>query len=278
LPGALRRPCFLEEDVRIALGVEYDGSRFHGWQTQQKGVRTVQEALEQSLSRVADHHVSVTCAGRTDTGVHASEQVVHFDTSARRAPHGWVMGSNVDLPDDIAVLWAVEVPDGFHARFRAVRRTYRYWILNRLSRPALFAHRVTWIHRPLDAVRMHRAGQALVGRHDFTSYRTVHCQAKSPVRTLHHLRVERQGDLICLEVSADGFLHHMVRNIAGVLIAIGAGEQPENWAADVLEHRDRTLGGVTAPPHGLYFHHVDYPDQFDLPRPRRSSRDPLRFL
>jgi len=264
--------------VRIALGVEYDGSRFHGWQTQQEGVRTVQEVLEQSLSRVADHRVSVTCAGRTDTGVHASEQVVHFDTTARRATHGWIMGSNVNLPDDVAVLWATEVPDDFHARFSAVRRTYRYWILNRLSRPALFAHRVTWIHRPLDASLMHRAGQVLVGRHDFTSYRTVHCQAKSPVRTLHHLRVERQEDLICLEVSADGFLHHMVRNIAGVLIAIGAGEQPENWAAEVLEHRDRTLGGVTAPPHGLYFHHVDYPDEFDLPRPRRSSSDPLRFL
>ena len=264
--------------MRIALGVEYDGSRFHGWQTQQKGVRTVQEVLEEALSRVADHPLSVTCAGRTDTGVHASEQVVHFDTSARRAPHGWVMGANVGLPGDVAVLWATEVADDFHARFRATRRTYRYWILNRLSRPALFARRVTWIHRPLDAALMHRSGQVLVGRHDFTSYRTVHCQAKSPVRTLHHLRVERQGDLVCLEVSADGFLHHMVRNIAGVLIAIGAGEQHPDWAAEVLEHRDRTLGGVTAAPEGLYFHHVDYAKEFRLPRPRRSPDDPLRFL
>jgi tRNA pseudouridine38-40 synthase len=264
--------------LRIALGVEYDGSRFHGWQTQQPGVRTVQLELEKALSRVADQPVSVICAGRTDTGVHASEQVVHFDTSARRPPHGWVMGVNVNLPRDVAVLWAVEVPEAFHARFSAVARTYRYWILNRLSRPAIFHRRVTWIHRPLDAGRMHRAGQALLGTHDFTSYRTVHCQAKSPVRTLHHLRVERQGDLLCLEVRADGFLHHMVRNIAGVLIAIGSGEQPEAWAAEVLEHRDRTLGGITAPADGLYFHHVDYPDRFSLPRPQRGARDELRFL
>jgi len=264
--------------LRIALGVEYDGSRFHGWQTQQPDVRTVQETLEAALSKVADRPVAVTCAGRTDTGVHASEQVVHFDTEARRPPHGWVMGGNVNLPKDLCVLWAAEVPEAFHARFSAVARTYRYWILNRLSRPAIFHRRVTWIHRPLDAERMHRAGQALVGTHDFTSYRTVHCQAKNPVRTLHHLRVERQGDLVCLEVRADGFLHHMVRNIAGVLIAIGAGEAGEGWAAEVLEHRDRTLGGVTAPPDGLYFHHVDYPTEFELPRPRRTPEDPLRFL
>ena len=264
--------------MRIALGVEYDGSRFHGWQTQQPGVRTVQAVLEQALSKVADETVTATCAGRTDTGVHASEQVIHFDTEARRPPHGWVMGANVHLPDDVSVLWAAEVPEAFHARFSAVARTYRYWILNRLSRAALFHRRVTWIHRPLDADRMHRAGQALVGTHDFTSYRTVHCQAKNPVRTLHHLRVERQGDLVCLEVRADGFLHHMVRNIAGVLIAIGSGEAGEGWAAEVLEHRDRTLGGVTAPPDGLYFHHVDYPAEFVLPRSRRTPEDPLRFL
>ena len=264
--------------MRIALGVEYDGSRFHGWQTQQPGVRTVQLALETALAKVADQPVSVTCAGRTDTGVHASEQVVHFDTEARRPPHGWVMGANVHLPDDVCVLWATEVDQDFHARFSATARTYRYWILNRLSRPALLARRLTWIHRPLDARRMHRAGQALLGTHDFTSYRTVHCQAKNPVRTIRHLRVERQGELVGLVVQADGFLHHMVRNIAGVLIAIGSGERPETWAAEVLEARDRTLGGVTAPPHGLYFHHVDYPSRFQLPRPVRKPEDPLRFI
>ena len=252
--------------MRIALGVEYDGSRFHGWQTQQPGVRTVQTAVEAALSRVADEPISVICAGRTDTGVHAREQVVHFDTTARRPPHGWVMGANVHLPDDVSVLWAQEVDADFHARFSAIERTYRYWILNRLSRPALLARRATWIHRPLDAERMHRAGQALLGTHDFTSYRTVHCQANSPVRTLRRLRVERHGDLLCLEVSADGFLHHMVRNIAGVLIAIGSGEASEDWAAEVLACRDRTLGGVTAPPHGLYFHRVDYPPAVVLPR------------
>ncbi len=264
--------------MRVVLGVEYDGSRFHGWQTQQPGVRTVQETLEAALSKVADEPVEVVCAGRTDTGVHASEQVVHFDTGARRPSHGWVMGSNVNLPRDLCVLWAAELPESFHARFSAVARTYRYWILNRLSRPAIFHRRVTWIHRRLDAGRMHRAGQVLVGTHDFTSYRTVHCQARSPVRTLHHLRVERQGDLVCLEVRADGFLHHMVRNIAGVLIAVGSGEAEESWVEEVLEHRDRTLGGVTAPPDGLYFHHVDYPEEFRLPRPRRGPQDPLRFL
>ncbi len=264
--------------MRIALGVEYDGSRFHGWQTQQPGVRTVQLELEKALSKVANETVAVTCAGRTDTGVHASEQVVHFDTSAIRPPHGWVMGANVNLPRDVTVLWAAEVPESFHARFSAQARIYRYWILNRLSRPAVFHRRVTWIHRPLDAERMHQAGQVLVGTHDFTSYRTVHCQAKSPVRTLTHLRVERQDNLICLEVRADGFLHHMVRNIAGVLIAIGSGEQPVGWAKEVLAYRDRTLGGVTAPPDGLYFHHVDYPPGFELPRPERRPADPLRFF
>lgn len=250
--------------MRIALGVEYDGSRFHGWQTQQAGVRTVQLMLEKALSRVANEPVSVVCAGRTDTGVHATGQVVHFDTMASRPDHGWVMGANIHLPQDVSVLWARQVPDSFHARFSATGRTYRYWIINRLSRPAVMAGRVTWIHRPLDAERMHRAGQALLGKHDFTSYRTVHCQAKHPVRTLHSLQVERHGELVCIEVHADGFLHHMVRNIAGVLIAIGTGEQAETWAAEVLMHKDRTRGGVTAAPDGLYFHRVDYPLAFGL--------------
>ena len=251
--------------MRIVLGIEYDGSRFHGWQTQQPGVRTVQLELEKALSKVANHPVELHAAGRTDTGVHANCQVAHFDTQAVRKLHGWVMGSNINLPHDISVLWAREVSDEFHARFSAQGRTYRYYILNRLSRPALLNRRVTWAHGPLDAERMHEAGQALLGTHDFSSYRTVHCQAKSPVRTLRALRVERRGDYVAMEVHADGFLHHMVRNIAGVLMAIGSGERPVAWAKEVLEHRDRTLGGVTASPHGLYFHRVDYDPQFGIP-------------
>jgi tRNA pseudouridine38-40 synthase len=251
--------------MRIVLGIEYDGSRFHGWQTQQPGVRTVQLELEKALSRVADHPVEVHAAGRTDTGVHASCQVAHFDTDAVRKPHGWVMGSNIHLPDDVCILWSREVSGDFHARFSARGRTYRYYILNRLSRPALLAKRVTWIHSPLDAAKMHEAGQVLVGTHDFSSYRTVHCQAKSPVRTLRSLRVERRGDYLVLEVHADGFLHHMVRNIAGVLLAVGSGDRPLAWAEEVLEHRDRTRGGITASPHGLYFHRVDYAEAFGIP-------------
>ncbi|HID45834.1 MAG TPA: tRNA pseudouridine(38-40) synthase TruA [Chromatiaceae bacterium] len=251
--------------MRIALGVEYDGSRFCGFQSQKSGVRTVQESLEQALSSVADHKVQVIAAGRTDTGVHANAQVVHFDTEALRPTHGWVMGSNIKLPADISVLWAQEVPKDFHARFSAQARTYRYFILNRKSRPAILSSRVTWVHRPLDAVHMQQAGQVLVGKHDFTSYRTVHCQAKSPVRTLHSLKVMRHGDFVVMEVYADGFLHHMVRNIAGVLIAIGSGDRPVDWAAEVLEHRDRRQGGMTAAPDGLYFHQVDYDLRYGIP-------------
>lgn len=251
--------------MRIALGLEYDGSRFCGWQTQKNGERTVQEAVERALSSVADHAVQVYVAGRTDTGVHATQQVIHFDTVAVRAPHGWVMGSNIKLPADVSVIWAKEVSGEFHARFSARARTYRYIILNRMNRPALLARRVTWVHRSLDASRMHRAGQVLMGKHDFSSYRTVRCQAKSPVRTLHSLNVVRHGDYLIMEVRADGFLHHMVRNIAGVLIAIGSGERSSDWAAEVLEHRDRRLGGMTAAADGLYFHQVDYDAQYEIP-------------
>ncbi len=257
--------------MRIALGVEYDGSRFCGWQTQKNGERTIQEAVERALSSVADHAVQVFAAGRTDTGVHAVQQVIHFDTDAVRPSHGWVMGSNIKLPEDVSMLWAKEVSQEFHARFSAQARTYRYVILNRMSRPAILAKRAAWIHRPLDAALMHEAGRALVGKHDFNSYRTVHCQAKSPVRTLHSLKVERHGDFLIMEVHADGFLHHMVRNIAGVLIAIGSGERPSGWAAEVLEHRDRRLGGMTAAADGLYFFRVDYDPLYEIPANTQDS-------
>ncbi len=249
--------------MKVALGVEYDGSDFHGWQFQ-GDVRSVQECLQDALSKVADHPVTVHCAGRTDTGVHATAQVVHFETGARRSSRSWILGSNANLPDDISISWAREMPDHFHARFSAVGRRYRYQIINRSFRSALWRQRAVWIHRPLDAQRMQQAAEALVGTHDFSSYRALACQAKHPVRTVHSLGVSREGEMISIDVHANAFLHHMVRNIAGVLIAIGKGEQQESWAGEVLELRDRTLGGVTAPPQGLCLTGVDYPAEFGL--------------
>ena len=251
--------------MRIALGLEYDGRPFCGWQYQHH-CRSVQQVVEGALSRVADAPVRVVCAGRTDTAVHALEQVVHFDTGARREMHSWVFGANANLPEAVSVLWAAEVPDDFHARFSAERRRYRYVILNRRVRPAVLAGRVAWDYRPLDHERMREAAVPLLGRHDFSSYRATQCQARSPVRTLHRLDVHRQGDLVFLDLEADGFLHHMVRNIAGVLMAIGAGERPVEWSAEVLAARDRTLGGVTAPAEGLYFTGVRYPERYRLPQ------------
>ena len=251
--------------MRIAVGVEYDGSNFSGWQLQKHGERTVQEELEKALSKVANHPVRVHCAGRTDTGVHATGQVVHFDTDAERDERAWVFGANANLPKDVAVLWAKPVSDEFHARFSAQNRAYRYVIFTRHVRPTFLAERVTWHHRELDLERMAEAGRALIGEHDFSSYRAVACQAKSPVRSLHKLELSRQGPFIFIDLEANGFLHHMVRNIAGVLMAIGEGEKPIAWSREVLEARDRTLGGVTAQPYGLYLTEVGYPSEFALP-------------
>ncbi|MDH0290952.1 tRNA pseudouridine(38-40) synthase TruA [Pseudomonas sp. GD04087] len=250
---------------RIALGVEFKGSRYRGWQRQENGVPTVQGALEKALSRVADHPVSLMCAGRTDALVHASGQVVHFDTTAERSLIAWVMGTNANLPNDISVTWAKVMPAHFHARFSAMARRYRYVIYNDQIRPAHMAEEVTWNHRPLDASRMREASRALVGAHDFTSFRAVQCQAKSPVKTVHHLEVIEHGRFIVLDIRANAFLHHMVRNFAGVLMTIGAGERPVEWAAEVLEARDRRAGGVTAHPYGLYLVRVEYPEEFVLP-------------
>lgn len=252
--------------TRIALAVEYDGSAFHGWQTQEDGVRTVQTELEKALSRVADHPLAVVCAGRTDAGVHATGQVCHFDSGADRDMKAWVMGGNRFLPDDVTLAWAVPVADDFHARFSAVRRRYRYVIYNHATPPALFRRQVTWNYRPLDLERMREAAAHLRGTHDFTSYRSVHCQAKSPVKTLHHIQLIQRGPLIILEVEANAFLMHMVRNIAGVLMSIGAGRRPPDWARQVLHARDRRQGGVTAPPYGLYLVGIGYPARFRLPK------------
>ena len=252
--------------MRIAVGVEYDGSRFCGWQLQEDGVRTVQGAVESALGKVANHEVRVICAGRTDTGVHATEQVIHFDSDAARDERAWVFGANANLPKDVVLLWAKPVSDEFHARFSAIRRSYRYVIFTREVRPTFLAGRVTWHHHDLDIERMQQAGNLLLGEHDFSSYRAIACQAKSPVRTLHRLEVSRQGPFIFIDVEANAFLHHMVRNIAGVLMSIGAGEKPVEWSREVLEARDRTLGGVTAHPSGLYLTAVGYPEEFGIPQ------------
>ena len=249
--------------MRIALGIEYDGSRFCGWQ-RQKDSNTVQNVLEQAISRVADASVHIFAAGRTDSGVHATEQVVHFDCSAQRDVRAWVMGVNTHLPGSVSVLWASSVQDDFHARYSAISRQYRYVILNRPTRPALLREQVTWVYQALDSNIMQQAALCLEGTHDFSSYRALACQAKSPVRTVHKLTVQRQDEFIFLDIRADGFLHHMVRNIAGVLVAIGTCEQEVVWARTVLERCDRTKGGVTALPTGLYLVKVQYDDKHGL--------------
>ena len=256
--------------MRVAAGVEYDGSGYHGWQ-RQRDVVSVQECVEQALSLVADHPVTVSCAGRTDTGVNAAQQVIHFDSPAKRSMRAWVMGGNVNLPPGICLLWAKPVGDEFHARFSALSRSYQYTILNRPTRAALGYSQLTWGCRPLDVVRMQAGARYLIGEHDFSAYRALACQAKSPMRTLHRLDVTRDGDRIVLDLNANGFLHHMVRNIAGVLMAVGRGEREPEWVGQVLAGRDRTLGGVTAHPNGLCFMGVEYPPQFSLPTSPRNT-------
>jgi len=253
--------------TRVALGVEYHGSNYHGWQIQSHESVTVQETLEKALSQIACSPVRVFCAGRTDAGVHASGQVVHFDTHEPRTLQAWVRGTNTHLPHSIRVRWSAYVPEEFHARFSAMARRYVYVIDNNRIRSAMTSNHLTPEERPLDIERMREAANYLVGEHDFSSYRTVRCQAKCPVKTVHHLKLEQRGHLISIDIKASAFLHHMVRNIAGVLMAIGMGKAEPVWAKQVLEARDRTLGGVTALPHGLYLVEVDYPAEFDLPKP-----------
>jgi tRNA pseudouridine38-40 synthase len=255
--------------LRIALGIEYDGTAYNGWQRQKTGIG-VQQRLEEALSKVADHRVEVTCAGRTDTGVHASGQVVHFDTPSSRDDRGWLLGANSNLPDDICVTWARHIEAGFHARFTAIGRNYRYRILNRLERSALERHRAWWVYQPLDAERMHESAQHLVGEHDFSAFRAAGCRANTPNRTITKLSVARDADWITLEVSANAFLQHMVRNITGSLATVGEGEKPVDWTAEVLESRDRKRGGIAAPPHGLTLVSVDYPPSFGIPLPATS--------
>jgi tRNA pseudouridine38-40 synthase len=250
---------------RVALCLSYNGANYHGWQAQKSGISTVQKFLEAALSKVANHPVTVVCAGRTDASVHASYQVIHFETTVKRSKRAWVFGCNANLPDDISVSWAGEVDFEFHARFSATSRRYHYLIYNHPIRPSSFNREMTWTHYPLDEKKMHKAAQFLVGRHDFSSFRAVGCQANSPVRSLEYVNVQRFSDMIMIDIKGNAFLHHMVRNIAGVLIDIGSGKQPINWCQEVLQFKDRTKAGITASPNGLYLTHVDYPIEFGIP-------------
>ncbi len=250
--------------MRLVAGVEYDGSGFYGWQRQRQSP-TVQECVEQALGRVADEAITVHCSGRTDTGVHAHCQVIHFDTTARRSERSWVLGANTQLMAGISLLWVREVDAGFHARFSARSRRYRYSIINRWVRPAIARDRLSWIRKPLDEIRMQEAADHLLGEHDFSSFRAVGCQSKSPVRSVHSLQVTRCDHLIHIDIEANAFVYHMVRNIAGALIAVGQGDRDPAWVGELLKARDRTQGGVTAPAQGLVFVAASYPDYPDLP-------------
>lgn len=262
---------------RFAVGLEYDGSAYAGWQTQVSAA-SIQAVAERAFASVADHPVALTCAGRTDAGVHALGQVAHFDSQAARSPRAWVFGANAHLPNDVCVLWAQEVSGEFHARYSATARTYRYVILNRASRPAIARQRVCWVHRPFDIERMQRAAAHLIGEHDFSAFRAAECQSRTPIRRLESLTVTRSDDHVLIDVTANAFLHHMVRNIAGVLIEIGVGQAEPDWARGVLDSRDRKVGGVTAPAGGLYLMRADYPAAFGLPQPRVAGPNDLSFM
>lgn len=250
---------------RIALIVSYNGQRYHGWQYQGSTTPTVQLALTRAVSAVADEPVTLHCAGRTDTGVHATRQVVHFDSEKPRQMKAWTMGVNAHLPDDVSADWAGVVTDGFDARRTATARSYCYVIHNLKVRSAIMPEYLTREHRPLDAESMNTAAQSLLGENDFSSFRAANCQSVSPFRYLSKIQVRRQGDLVIIDLTGNAFLHHMVRNIAGVLMDVGAGEKPVSWVAELLAARDRTAGSVTAPPNGLFLVDVQYPPDAGIP-------------
>lgn len=255
---------------RIALGIEYRGSQFHGWQRQQQGVRTIQSALEKAVSQVANETVELVAAGRTDKGVHALEQVAHFDTQAQRNQRNWLRGINALLPTDISVRWVQEVSPDFHARFSAEKRVYRYFLYSHSVRSALLDSQVGWWYQPLQLEPMQQAANMLLGKHDFSAFRASECQAHSPVKHLQRLEVSCKGDLWKFEAQADGFLMHMVRNLVGVLMPIGAGERAPEWAQEVLLSGDRRRAGIAAPPDGLYMTHIQYDQRFQLPQQESS--------
>ncbi len=251
--------------MKLAACIEYDGTDFHGWQTQSGGCRTVQSELEAAISKVANEPVAVTCSGRTDKGVHGYGQIIHFETNAVRDERSWVLGITTSLPRDIGVLWVKPVKDDFNARFTALSRRYRYVIYQSMVRPAILRHRVCWNCRPLDANLMHEGAQYLIGEHDFSSFRAAECQAAHPNRDMQYINVSVEGDFIYIDIQANAFLHHMVRNIAGVLLKVGEGKREPIWVKEVLEARKRTAADITAPAQGLYFVSVQYPEEYSIP-------------
>ncbi|XOD70355.1 MAG: tRNA pseudouridine(38-40) synthase TruA [Sodalis sp. (in: enterobacteria)] len=251
--------------MKLALGIEYDGSAYHGWQRQRE-VSSVQGYIEHALSTIANEPIEVYCAGRTDAGVHATGQVIHFVTQARRTTVAWTTGVNANLPTDIAVRWVMSIADDFHARFSATARRYRYIIYNHFLRPALLRRGLTHYYRPLDVASMMRAGQCLVGENNFSSFRALACQSRTPWRNVHHLHVVRRGRYVVIDIKANAFVHHMVRNIVGSLLEVGCGNRQENWIAELLMCCDRKQASPTAQVEGLYLVEVDYPSRFSLPQ------------
>ncbi len=257
--------------IRIAACLEYCGVGYHGWQ-RQNHAPSVQQAVESAVSRVANQSIDVVVAGRTDTGVHAIGQIVHFDTSSNRIEKQWVRGVNTYLPDDISMIWARPVSQDFHARFSARQRSYRYVLLNRPVRPSYLHGRVTWYRAPLELEPMQDAARQLVGRHDFSAFRAAGCQNKNPVKQVSLISLDQVGPWIWLDIASDGFLHHMIRNIMGVLTRIGEGLEPVQWAREVLNSQDRKTGGITAPADGLYFVSAQYDKIYNLPAPPEVCR------
>ncbi|MCC7486108.1 MAG: tRNA pseudouridine(38-40) synthase TruA [Burkholderiales bacterium] len=253
--------------MRIALGLEYDGCCFCGWQTQPQGCG-VQDALERALAGIAGGPVATVCAGRTDAGVHGVAQVAHFDTTASRPDSAWVRGTNALLPPAVAVTWSREVSPDFHARYRVLSRTYRYLLLNRAVRAALGHGRAGWFHAPLELESMRAAARFVLGEHDFSAFRAAECQARSPVRTLLRCDLSRHGEWIVFDVSANAFLHHMVRNLVGALVEVGRGARPPEWIAQVLAGRDRRVAAPTFEAAGLYLMRVEYDPRWGVPPAR----------
>ena len=259
--------------MRYALGIEYDGAGFFGWQ-RQNHAPSVQQSIEKALTAVANHPVTAICAGRTDTGVHALGQVVHFDSPSERSERQWILGINSNLPETVRVLWIRTVDDSFHARFGAHSRSYRYSIMNRWVRPAIGVSYYGWCRQRLDTEQMHEASQLLSGKHDFSAFRSAGCSAQHAIREVTAISVTRQEQIVNIDITANAFLYHMVRNIVGSLIAVGRGEESLQWFADVFNSRDRKLAGVTADPAGLYFMSVRYDPKYNLP----ESPEPFPFI
>lgn len=265
--------------TRIVLGIEYDGSGYAGWQWQTEQ-KTLQSILEQALSKVANQAIHVVCAGRTDAGVHALEQVVHFDSDVDRTMHSWLMGGNINLPDDIKIIWVQPAVANFHARYSAIARFYRYVIYNRPVVSALLRQQVTHCYEALDEKLMHKAAQHLIGDHDFSSFRAQGCQSKSPRRMMYFIEIYRNGERVIMDICANAFVHHMVRNIAGVLMAVGMGKQSVDWPEFLLATKDRKQSGVTASPYGLYLGGIYYPEHYGIiknPIFARLPTDACRF-